>query len=396
MTTGLLTYPNTSPKTLTPLKKILLVTETPPGTPNGFGVTLKCLFRDFDHEIIYTDADFKKHGENSGYLLAQVPYYRSKRYLLNFLVGKIPEWRNHFSGLWLARNMNRQIDIVYAFVYSLNCLKYAFWISKKKRARFIAHIADYSLDLETPEALELLAQSDPMISISKPMKSHFKQMLDRTNIEVIHNGPEEKCFQLTKDRIHNPKEKKSFTITFLGGLFENLHSDSIEDIIKAIGEVRQKHSMVEFHMYGQRVPSSFLDEYLNREGVIHHGLIMPLEKKYEIMQNADCFVVPSSFNPALNRVYRFSFPTKLMELLATGKPTLAYGRSDTSTYELMKRHKFGTCISERSISQITRYFETLLQKSHENETILHSQQAFIRRNFHADCMRRRLAKVLFK
>jgi glycosyltransferase involved in cell wall biosynthesis len=275
-------------------------------------------------------------------------------------------------------------------------LKYAFWISKKKRARFIAHIADHSLDFETPEALGLLAQSDPMISISKPMKSHFKQMLDRTEIEVIHNGPEEKCFQLFEGRNHNPMEKKTFTITFLGGLFENLHSDSIEDIIKAVGEVRQTHPQVEFHMYGQRVPSSFLDEYLDRDGIIHHGLIMPLEKKYEIMQNADCFVVPSSFNLSLNRAYRFSFPTKLMELLATGKPTLAYGRSDTSTYELMQRHKFDTCISKRSISQVARYFETLLQKSQEDETYLHSQQAFIRSTFHADCMRRKLANVLFR
>ncbi|MEC7395412.1 MAG: glycosyltransferase [Verrucomicrobiota bacterium] len=379
---------------LTP--KILIITETPPGTPNGFGVTLNCLFRDFDHKVIYTDASFRKHGEQHGYLLAQVPYHRAKKHLPKFLTGKIPEWRNHFSRLWLARNLNHHFDLVYAFVYSLNCLKYAFWISEKKGTRFIAHIADHSLDFETPLAIEILAQSDPMISISKSMKSHFKQMLKQTEIEVIHNGPEDQCFRLFEDRTRNPNKKKIFTITFLGGLFENLHSDSIEDIINAVGQVRQKHPQVEFHMYGQKVPASFLEEYLDRNGIFHHGLIMPLEKKYKIMQEADCFVVPSSFNPSLNREYRFSFPTKLMELLATGKPTLVYGRSDTSTYELMQRHKFDTCISKRSTSRLVSYFESLIQKNNEDDTFLHSQQTFIRENFHANCMRKKLANIFFK
>ena len=212
-----------------------------------------------------------------------------------------------------------------------------FGYQKKKVLASLLIIADHSLDFETPLAIEILAQSDPMISISKSMKSHFKQMLKQTEIEGHHNGSEDQCFRLFEDRTRNPNKKKIFTITFLEGCSENLHSDSIEDIINAVGQVRQKHPQVEFHMYGQKVPASFLEEYLDRNGIFHHGLIMPLEKKYKIMQEADCFVVPSSFNPSLNREYRFSFPTKLMELLATGKPTLVYGRSDTSTYELMQR-----------------------------------------------------------
>ena len=131
-----------------------------------------------------------------------------------FLTGKIPEWRNHFSRLWLARNLNHHFDLVYAFVYLSELPQICLLDIRKKGTRFIAHIADHSLDFETPLAIEILAQSDPMISISKSMKSHFKQMLKQTEIEVIHNGPEDQCFRLFEDRTRNPNKKKIFTITF--------------------------------------------------------------------------------------------------------------------------------------------------------------------------------------
>ena len=393
MITGSQTFLNSFLKTLSQSKEVLLVTETPPGTPNGFGVTLECLFKGGEPEVIYTDAAFLDHGKRHGYTLAQVPYHFGKKHFVKYIFGKIPEWRNNFSSLWLRRNSTKGVEITYAFVYSLSCLRYAYWIAKKKKTRFIAHIADHGKGFESPEAISILSKSDPLITISKPMKSFFHSAMKHSDIRVIHNGPEEGCFQVSKDQNHQAKKKGRFIITFLGGLFEHLHSDCIEDVIHAVSQLREKYPKVEFHMYGQRVPETFLDEYLNRDGIVHHGLVLPLEKKFEIMRKADCFIVPSSFNESLNRYYRFSFPTKLMELLATGKPTLVYGRSDTSTYELMQNHDFDTCICSRSISALVAYFEELLRKA-ENEIVSISRQSIIRENFHADCMRARLKNII--
>ncbi|MBT7650875.1 MAG: hypothetical protein HN553_07875, partial [Opitutae bacterium] len=98
--------------------KLLLVTETPPGTPNGFGVTLDCMFKEIDHCVVYTDAAFKEFGDRLGYLLAQVPYHPSGRFLLSFLAGKIPEWRGKYSSSWLKKHLSEKFSSVYAFVYS--------------------------------------------------------------------------------------------------------------------------------------------------------------------------------------------------------------------------------------------------------------------------------------
>ena len=54
------------------------------------------MFQGIDNRVVYTDATFKEFGDKLGYLLAQVPYHPSGRYLLSFLAGKIPEWRQVF------------------------------------------------------------------------------------------------------------------------------------------------------------------------------------------------------------------------------------------------------------------------------------------------------------
>ena len=356
---------------------------------------MKCLFKDFDHEVIYTDAKYQEHGREHGFLLAQVPYHRARKHIIQFMMGKIPEWRNRYSKSWLNGKLNQNIKIVYAFVYSLDCLRYAFWISEKIKVRFVAHITDHSKEFETSEALNILSESNPLMVISSPMQIHYKAILKKKNIEVLHNGPEDECFQVSKNSKAFISKKKNFVITFLGGLFDHLHSESIEDVIQAVVQLRKLHPNLEFHLYGQRVPSTFLDEYLEKDGVRHHGLILPLSKKYEIMGKADCFVVPSSFNSTLNREYRFSMPTKLLELLATGKPTLVYGRSNTSSNEFMMNYAFETCISERSIPKLVKYFKHLINKIAIDDAHSRDQQTIIRNNFHADCMRRKLSRILF-
>ena len=86
---------------------------------------------------------------------------------------------------------------------------------------------------------------------------------------------------------HNP-----FVLCFLGGLFSNLHSDCIEDLFKAVSKVRKKIPWIEFHLYGQRQPADFLEDLIQSDGCFHHGIIMPLDKKFEIMEKAHCFIIP--------------------------------------------------------------------------------------------------------
>ena len=201
---------------------------------------------------------------------------------------------------------------------------------------------------------ELIGESKNTINILDQIKK-----ISLTESRVFIYGPSGSGKELVARKIHknSSRKKNPFIICFLGGLFSHLHGDCIEDVVHAISQIRKTRPWVEFHLYGQRQPSNFLEEILQSNGCIHHGIIMPLEKKFDIMEKAHCFIVPSSFNPESHKHYRYSFPTKLPELLASGRPILSYGPSDTSTNLLLNADNLGIRIHKRSVKILVDIFE---------------------------------------
>ena len=264
------------------------------------------MFRDIDHGVVYTDAAFKEFGENLGYSLAQVPFHPSGRFLLPFLVGKIPEWRGMYSSSWLRKHLSDKFFAVYAFVYSTDCMKYAHWIAKKYKLPFIVHLADHSPEFERSSSTEILRGASKLVCITDEMKSMYERTLGRKDIEVLHNGAEQACSEIPSPRSGPFSEHNSFVLCFIGGLFSYLHGDCIEDLFEAISQIRLKYPWIEFHLYGQRQPTDFLEDLIQTDGIKHHGIVMPLNKKFDIMEKAHSFVIPSSFN-----YQKFSLPLLL-------------------------------------------------------------------------------------
>ena len=95
----------------------------------------------------------------------------------------------------ILTNGSRQIDhdftIVYAFIYSTECLKYAQWISNKRQIPLVVHIADYSPEFENHSITNILRQAYKLVCITDNMRSTFEKILGRKDIEVLHNGAEE-------------------------------------------------------------------------------------------------------------------------------------------------------------------------------------------------------------
>ncbi len=375
-------------------QKILLVTETPPGTPNGFGVTLKCLFKNIDHDVVYTDAAFSKHGDLEGFTLAQVPYHRSIKHFPSFLLGRIPEWRTLYSKKWLKEKIIPNYSKVYAFVYSTGCLKYATWIAKQKNISLLVHLADHSEEFEQHNIAEILRNCSKLICISKEMRSKYQSMLGRKDIDVLHNGAEDRCFQIAPPSPPPFGENNPFILCFLGGLFSHLHGNCIEDIFKAVSQIRKQIPWFEFHLYGQRQPETFLNEQLKQSGVTHHGIVMPLAKKYSIMERAHCFVVPSSFNLKNHRDYRFSFPTKLPEIIASGRSIISYGPSDTSTNRLLESHKIGTGIYNRSVKELVLSLTNIVNRHTEIDSDIYSNNSLSEEFFSAKEIRKRVYQII--
>ena len=375
-------------------KKILLVTETPPETPNGFGVTLKCLFKNTSHKVIYTDAEFEIVGKTKGYLLAQVPFHRSKKYFLPFLLGKLPEWRSLYSSAWLKQNINNYYSTVYAFVYSFECMRFAAWISKKEKKPLIIHLADHTADFETPYAQNILMEAKKLVCISEAMKFRYEKTLGRNDIEILHNGAESACFNIPAPHNVSFSKENPFKICFIGGLFSDLHGESIEDVFEAVKNIRFKKPWVEFHLYGQRQPKDFLSHLLSQKGCYDHGLVMPLEKKFEIMEEASCFVIPSSFNEQKHSNYRYSFPTKLPELIAAGRPIISYGPENTSTNKILKENHIGIHLHNRCVWSLSKLLCKIIDQYSDLIAQEKERRSYYENRFSADLARNKFSKIL--
>ena len=373
---------------------MLLITETPPGTPNGFGVTLDCMFKNIDHRVLYTDASFKNHGEKKGYIFGQVPFHRSRRYYLNFLFGLIPEWRGNYSHKWLKANLGNKYSIVYAFVYSVECIRFANWVSDYIGIPLFIHLADHSKEFQSVEITKTLRECAKLICITGEMKKNYETMLGRKDLEVLHNGAEDLCFNIADPKLPPFRIENPFRFCFLGGLFSNLHGDCIEDFFCAIKILRKKYNWVEFHLYGQKQPTDFLYEFLSQNGVKHHGIIMPLDKKFEIMEQAHCFVIPSSFNPNKHEDYKYSFPTKLPELIASGRPILSYGPADTSANRFLAQHHIGFQVNKRTVDDLVSTMMELIENYSQKLALARSTRNFAEIQLSAQKVRSKLSQII--
>ena len=275
------------------------------------------------------------------------------------MLGKIPEWRGYYSSKWLDKNLNENFDIIISFIYSPSALLFGSWISQKKKCKHIIHIADHCNFFLKPKYLDTIKAADSLIVISNKMKALYEKHTQRKDIKVFHNFPDDRCFpeldSIDDSRVFS--QSAPLKVVFIGGLYEYLHKSSIEDIISSVATLHEQGNPIDMDIYGARYPESFLDSEIERKGITHHGMVMPLETKYKIMENADAFVIPSSFDPTLNKDYQYSFPSKLTELLSTARPVLYYGPSDTSIHEFLNQIGTSIPVTRRSVKLLN---ETLI------------------------------------
>ena len=317
------------------------------------------LYSHFAKRFIFTNGDFNRPGRNQNYIFAQVPYHRAKKNLIQLILGKIPEWRGYYSSKWLNEHVTENFDIIVSFIYSPCTLLFGDWISQKKKCKHIIHIADHCDLFLQPKHLNAIKSADSLLVISNKMKALYEKHTQRKDIKVFHNFPDDRCFpeldSIDDSRVFSQSDP--LKLVFIGGLYESLHKSSIEDIISSVAALHDKGIPIEMDIYGARYPESFLDKEIELKGITHHGVVMPLDSKYEIMESADAFVIPSSFDPTLNNDYQYSFPSKLTELLSTAKPVLYYGSSNTSIHEFLNQIGSSIQVTCRSVSLLK---ETLI------------------------------------
>tara|TARA_B100002019_G_C21216506_1_gene572332 strand:- start:27 stop:1103 length:1077 start_codon:yes stop_codon:yes gene_type:complete len=314
-------------------------------------VTLSTLLSGLNCKVIFTDFSFKRSVKKKGYLHAHCPYHKSKKGFFLFVIGLIPEWRGKYSKLWLFFFLRGKFHIVYSFFYSFQNIRFASWIAKQKKCRHIVHIADHSPKFfKSLEFKLLLKSSFKRACIGHNMKDAYEKKFD-VKFEVFHNYADSKHLPLPPVDKFTFNKENPFKILFIGSLFSHLHKGAINDLCKVVTKLKKSGLSIIFNLYGQRVPYNFLTDEIDGDAVVHHGEV-PTEDRFKIMQEHHAFVVPSAFDSNLANEYCFSIPTKLPELLASGRPTIVYGPNLMEAHRFCKDNECGYLIDQRSIDKL--------------------------------------------
>ena len=89
----------------------------------GLVLLLKNLFSEIKHDVLYTDSSFKSSVKDKPYVHGHCPYHKSKKGLLLFILGLIPEWRGYYSRCGCFSFLRKKYDLIYAFFYSIDLAK---------------------------------------------------------------------------------------------------------------------------------------------------------------------------------------------------------------------------------------------------------------------------------
>ena len=105
-------------------------------------------------------------------------------------------------------------------------------------------------------------------------------------------------------------------------------------------------------------------------------------------------IIPSSFKEEKHRHYRYSFPTKLPELIASGRPILSYGPKETATNRILETNNQGLRIHDRSVTKLVESLETLVCQYQESIENFAPVSPTILDKFSADSVRSKLRNIL--
>ena len=364
--------------------KILIVSEVPLGAPNGFGVTLKNLFRGWPREKIryfYNSADYRKlPKEDLDFRYAPVPNFSCRRQAIPMWLGLTPEWRGKYSKIWLRRNLYGFMpDIVFSSAHSMATICFADWISQQIGRPHVLHVMDEPFTHSTTAEVKiLLGKTSKFLTISKTMRKVYRERYGHES-QVFHNGAEKEFF--TPPPRSNKQSDPPIRIRFIANLLYLQHFHSIEDIAGAVrqfNKINDRHAVLE--IFGGESPEGCSNEIIYQEDVVYHGPIQ-LADRLKTLADADLLIIPFTFSPSYFEEYRLSIPTKLPENLATGIPVLLYGPRGMAATDLCLENDLATVLTKRSIPNLLEVIQELAEDPEPFREKAEKAQEFARKEF---------------
>jgi len=167
----------------------------------------------------------------------------------------------------------------------------------------------------------------------------------------------------------------------------------VEAVEALISVVQREPKKYQLHIYSVLDIDHVRQQGWDRAGVTFHGWMKPADVRAALRQ-ADLLFLPQSFAECNADFVTTSFPSKIADYLAAGKPIVACGPEYSSVIRYARTYPFAEVVTRADSDEIRRALEHVMNSSHRAAELVAVGREVFARNHDIRVQRREFQRRL--
>ena len=247
-------------------------------------------------------------------------------------------------------------EVLYAWCSDILWAETIKSVAKRYKIPYVIHFMDNHVDLNLKSTFEiatfpvfkrklgkLVDKSDILFAISNAMGQSYKKRWGK-QFEEYHGVIETSKWPLTKAR---PIDKDNFKIAYTGSI-EQGQLLGLKDVVAALEKLTESGINIKLFIY---VTPSYAESVKSSLGkskcvkIKNHPNFSSLRKE---LLKADLLLLAFGFDKQTINYYRYSFATKIVPYMLSGRPILVYGPEEIEPVKYAVENGWALVVSHRS------------------------------------------------
>lgn len=234
------------------------------------------------------------------------------------------------------------------------------------------------------------------LSICKQMSVEFSKRYSCSWIE-LSNAVEPISFPQRESGsryTYSGEGDRTCTIKYMGGLADDMNSQSILEIATQIDRLSTEGLKVHFDIYTMDWYMDWAKKHLDCFKSCTINRLVPSDEYAATLISADVLVIAYNFDDKSVAYTRLSMANKLPEILAAGRLLFAYGPLEIATIEEVSRNDLGVVVGVRDTAQLRDRLRQVILDEELRRAKAKSAYDFTRSHFSLPRTRRKLNALL--
>lgn len=229
-------------------------------------------------------------------------------------------------------------------------------------------------------AKRCISCSTAIITICDKMMDAYKGLFDKP-VYTVYTGYSAK----------NQLDVEGKGIVYLGNL-EGARHRSLIEIGRALQQISSRTGeQLHLDIYSAENRMEILRELTEADGIVFHGAVDSEVVRRIIAENR-LVIHTESFEPEHRRNAKYSFSTKIADLLASGRCILAYGPEELASMEYLRVNHAACVVSDPE--KLEAELEDILNNQERRNAIVQSAKTLSEKNHNAQMVQYKIKKII--